>query len=227
MPKELIVDVFSGSISIEGPRPWVNVYGDYDEDTGSFYAEGTGTVAGFPNIKVIYEGTLDESGITGEYTMGADGGLPANEPIVYKAEGTRLEESTEQEPVEGPVTLDPGAVDAIGSFVTVFNAAFQDKNVDHLYQLLHPEVIDLYGEESCRAYLAGIVETPTSLEYIDAYYVGGWNFERDGTVIPVDFAYAVFANFTSNEQTIQQELHLTLPGDDSVRWFTDCGDPVQ
>lgn len=228
MPKELIVDIFSGSISIEGPAPWVNVYGEYDEDTGSFSAEGTGTVAGFPNIKVTYVGTLDESGVTGEYTMGADGGLPAGEPIVYKAEGTRLEETAEEPPDAdaGPAPLAQGVQDAIESFVTVFNTAFQDKNVDHLYQLLHPEVIDLYGEESCRAYIEGIVEIPTSLEYLDASYVGGWNFERDGVVIPVDFAYSVFANFTSNEQTIPQELHLTLPGDDSVRWFTDCGEPI-
>jgi hypothetical protein len=87
-------------------------------------------------------------------------------------------------------------------------------------------VIELYGEDACRTYLGTIVETPTTLEYLDASRVGAWNFERDGAVVPVNFAYAVQANFTADNQTAQQELHLTLPGDESVRWFTDCGDPI-
>ena len=229
MPEDLLIEILGGSISIEGPHPWVNVYGDYNEDSGAFSASGSGTVAGFPGIAVTFEGTLDESGVSGEYTMGANGGLPGNEPIVYKVDGTRQEDSAGDTPAvtTGPATLAPGAAETIQSFVDVFNAAFADGNIDHLYQLLHPTVIDLYGEDACRAYLGTIVEIPTTLEYIDAARIGAWNFERDDTSIPVDFAYAVQANFTANDQTAQQELHLTLPGDESVRWFTDCGDPVQ
>jgi hypothetical protein len=229
MPEQLVVEIFGGSISIEGPHPWVNVSGDFDETSGAFSAKGTGTVAGFPGIAVTFEGTLDESGVSGEYTMGANGGLPSNAPIVYKVDGTRQEETAGDTPTAstGPAALTPGAAELIQSFVGVFNAAFADGNVDHLYQLLHPSVIDLYGEEACRAYLGTIVETPTTLEYIGATKVGPWSFERDDNSIPVDFAYAVQANFTTNDQTAQQELHLVLPGDESVRWFTDCGDPIQ
>jgi hypothetical protein len=64
------------------------------------------------------------------------------------------------------------------------------------------------------------------LEYLDAAFVGNWEFERDGVVVPVDFAYSVQANFTADGQTSPLELHLVLPGDDSVRWFTDCGEPL-
>ena len=228
MPEQLLVEIFGGSININGPRPWVNVSGDYDEATGAFSATGSGTVAGFPGIAVIFEGSLDETGVSGEYTMGAEGGLPGGKPIVFSVNGQRQAEETGDEPAEftGPPPLPPGAAEMIQSFVDVFNAAFTEGNVDHLYQLLHPGVVELYGEEACRAYLGTIVETPTTLEYLDATRVGTWNFERDGAVIPVDFAYAIQANFTADNQTAQQELHLTLPGDESVRWFTDCGDPI-
>ncbi len=230
MPEDLMINILGGSISIEGPHPWVNVSGDYDEDSGAFSASGTGTVAGFPGIAVTFEGTLDENGVTGEYTMGANGGLPDNEPIKYSVEGQRIpDDEAGDTPIvdAGPAALVPGAADTIQSFISVFNAAFQDKNVEHLFQLLHAEVIGLYGEESCRAYLEGIVEIPTSLEYLDAIKIGRWDWDRDGTTLSVDHAYAVQMNFSANEQTTEQELHLTLPGDDSVRWFTDCGDPVQ
>ena len=229
MPEDLLINILGGSISIEGPHPWVNVSGDYDEDSGAFSASGTGTVAGFPGIAVTFEGTLDENGVSGEYTMGANGGLPSNEPIRYSVEGQRLsdQDAGDTPAAEtGPAGLAPGVADTIQSFVDVFNAAFADGNTEHLYQLLHPTVIDMYGEEACRVYLGTIVETPTTLEYLDATRIGAWDFERDGAVIPADFAYAVQANFTADEQTTQQELHLTLPGDDSVRWFTDCGEPM-
>jgi hypothetical protein len=227
MPEDLLIEVLFGSITIKGPHPWVEVSGDYDEAAGSFSASGQGTVAGFPGIAVTFEGTVDANGISGEYTMGANGGLPQSEPIVYKVEGPLQEDVVEDTPQTGPLPLAPGVADAIESFVSVFNAAFQDKNVEHLYQLLHPEVIGIYGEESCRAYLEGIVEIPTSLEYLDATKVGQWEWDRDGTTLSVDHAYAVQMNFSATDQTTEQEMHLTLPGDDSVRWFTDCGDPAQ
>jgi hypothetical protein len=230
LPEDFLIEVLFGSITIKGAHPWVNVTGDFDEDTGKISAAGKGTVAGFPNIQVTFEGTLDETGISGEYTMGANGGLPGNEPIRYSVEGQRIpddEAGDTPTAAAGPPALVPGAADAIQSFVSVFNAAFLDGNTEHLYQLLHPSVVELYGEEACRAYMDTIIETPTMLEYLDAIKVGHWDWERDEKVISVDHAYAVQLNFTANDQTAQQELHLTLPGDDSVRWFTDCGDPIQ
>ena len=227
MPEQLMIEVLLGNITITGPLPWVEVSGEYDEATGEFSAEGTGTVAGFPNIKVTFNGTVNAETIFGEYTMGAEGGLPQNEPIVYRVEGDRVEESSEQVTIEpGPVPLDSGIEDAIQSFIKVFNEAFAAKNPDPLYQLLHPAVGEIYGEEACLEYITGIVETPTMLEYLDAAFVGKWDFERDDVVVPVDFAYSVQANFTADDQTSPLELHLYLPGDDSVRWFTDCGEPL-
>ncbi len=100
MPEQLVIEVLFGSITIKGPDPWVEVSGEYDEATGEFSAEGAGTVAGFPNISVTFTGTVNAESISGEYTMGADGGLPQNEPIVYSVEGDMIEEIIEETPIE-------------------------------------------------------------------------------------------------------------------------------
>ena len=79
-----------GTVTVSGPFPWVEVSGDLMDD-GTFVADGRGTVAGFPDIAVSFAGTLTPGGIVGDYTMGAGGGLPQGEPIIYGVEG-RLEE---------------------------------------------------------------------------------------------------------------------------------------
>ena len=218
------ITVQEGSIKFTGDPPFINVSGELNPEDGTFYAEGTGEVAGFQNITATFEGTLTEAGLTGQYTMGAKGGLPGGNSVTYQVSGTRAGESGEAE--EPPATGSPGVTDAIDAFIQAFNGAFQDGDSDPLYQLLNPAVIDLYGEEACRAHLGEIIQTPTSLEYLDSTRVGVWDWELDGVITPVDFAYAVQLNYTSQGQTTKQEVHLTLPGDNSVRWFTDCGDPL-
>ena len=64
-----------GTVTVSGPFPWVEVSGDLMDD-GTFVADGRGTVAGFPDIAVSFAGTLTPGGIVGDYTMGAEGGLP-------------------------------------------------------------------------------------------------------------------------------------------------------
>ncbi len=79
-----------GTVTVSGPFPWVEVTGDLMDD-GTFTADGVGTVAGFPNIAVRLEGVLTPGGLTSDYTMGVNGGLPTGDPVIYSVEG-RLEE---------------------------------------------------------------------------------------------------------------------------------------
>jgi hypothetical protein len=88
MPSNLVLEVFQSEINIRGPDPWVEVTGTLADD-GSFTATGTGTVADFPDIAVTFEGTLTSDGLAGDYTMGAEGGLPTGQPITYRVEGQR------------------------------------------------------------------------------------------------------------------------------------------
>jgi hypothetical protein len=227
LPDELWVHIFFGSIHIEGDPPWVNVSGDFNEENGFFYATGRGTVAGFPNIAVTFEGTLNEEGVAGELTMGAEGGLPQGEPIVYQVSGIKMAELPDEASTDvvSPA-LPAGVRSAIDIFVQTFNAAFQDGDVDTLHQLLHPAVFELYGVDACRTYLEGVVTNTIQIEVAEVTRVGAWNWEIDGQSTPLDFIYKVVVDLTFQGQTNSLEFHLSLPGDDSVRWFTDCGEPL-
>ena len=78
-----------GSIKFTGPDPWVTVMGDFNDQTGAFDTNGIGTVAGFPNVAVGFQGTIDASGnLTGRYTMGTGGELPGGRPIEYTLQAT-------------------------------------------------------------------------------------------------------------------------------------------
>ena len=118
------VEVVEGSITFKGDPPFINVSGELNKEDGSFYAEGSGEVAGFSNITATFEGTLTETDLNGQYTMGANGGLPGGNSVTYQVTGTRADGSGEAE--ETPPTGSPGVVDAIRAFIQEFNGAFQD-----------------------------------------------------------------------------------------------------
>lgn len=80
-----LFSVREGSITISHPAPFVPITGDYNTSTGAFTATGRGTVAGFSNVGVRGEGTVNTTTgrITMLYTMGTGGELPGGQPITY------------------------------------------------------------------------------------------------------------------------------------------------
>jgi len=78
--------VRQGSITISHAAPFVPITGDYNTTTGAFTATGRGTVAGFPNVGVRADGTVNPSTgrITMTYTMGTNGELPGGRSITYR-----------------------------------------------------------------------------------------------------------------------------------------------
>jgi hypothetical protein len=82
------------AMSVDGDPPFVDVEG-FAQPDGSFMLEGMGTVAGFPNVSVTFEGTIEFPGVLeGTYTMGANGELPGGEPAVYDVDGVKVEQVT-------------------------------------------------------------------------------------------------------------------------------------
>lgn len=216
-----------GSISIEADPPWVNVSGELNDD-GTFYAEGRGVVAGFPDIAVTFEGQISNGTLTGDYIMGAEGGLPGAEPITYGITGTYQGPEEDGDGDVPPVSAMPETVmQTIDDFIQVFNQAFADGDAGSLYQLLHPAVFDVYGEEACQTYLETVVANPIELELVDAWSEGPWDWVIDGITTPLERIYTIVANRTVSGETAEIEIHLYMPGDDSVRWLTDCGDPLE
>lgn len=224
------ITVSEGSIVFSGEAPFVTAAGERNEGDGSFTATGEGLVAGYSGIAVAFEGTLLDGKLTGMYTFGAEGGLPGGQSITYAIEGTLVPPgSSEGEEAVGPPPVSEGVEKSIRDFIEIFNTTAVERDSDPLYRLLHPAVLERYGQDACRTFLdTGLTsaEIPVQMTYGSAEALGTWDWERDGLSTPVDFVYRVEVQLTAGDQSVSQQIHLAIPGDDSVRWFTDCGDPL-
>ena len=91
------IDSQTGDITIDSldGTGWVSVSGAIQD--GQIFAHGSGKVAGFQDIAVIFEGKFDEEGgLSGQYRMGTALGLPPNDftgeahPIKYTVKPNRV-----------------------------------------------------------------------------------------------------------------------------------------
>lgn len=88
-----LVQVAAARIAFIASPPWVNTEGTYNSSSGAFNTTGIGTVAGFSNVMVSFNGTLSfpspgaKARITGQVSMGNRGELPGGQAIVYGLNG--------------------------------------------------------------------------------------------------------------------------------------------
>jgi hypothetical protein len=218
MGSSMDLAVRQSDITFEGAFPWVTVIGTVDED-GFFEASGRGTVAGFGGIAVTFVGSIQDEHLEGDYTMGAEGGLPGGEPIVYHVEGDRT----------GPLDVETGAEEGrtlVEAFFDRFNANFSAQSSEGLFYLLHPAVIDLYGAEACQAYLAEVVQNVIQVEVLSSTGPEVWQWEIDERTTAIENAFTVLANVIVGDSTNQRDLHIADDVNGTLKWFTDCGDPL-
>jgi hypothetical protein len=232
MPDEytLTLEYTLSGIKYIAEEPFVTVEGTLEAD-GSFETSGQGTVAGFPNIGVTFNGQIVGNTITGTYGMGVNGGLPQGLPIYYAVEGV------EEVPPSGPAATPNGSGQPVGGgglppdvigFYEGFNQAFESQDPQTLLMSLHPRVTDIYGFNACTAYLEDVILNPTAVEVLSVSGPEAWNWVIDGQIIPVADAYSVDLNVTAGGQTVERLAHLAPREDGALGplgWFTDCGDP--
>jgi hypothetical protein len=217
MPGSMTVTARECSLCIDGPFPWVNVHGELESD-GSFFASGSGTVAGYSGIYVTFAGKITDGQLIGDYTMGANGGLPGGQPIIYSVSGERL--------VPTPVPTSDPRLGEIQSFFDFYNESFSARDVPGLLSILHPQALGLYGIEACQDYLASVIENPVQIEALEITSSDPWKWEIDGHSALIEDAFTVQVAVTAGDQTAQQSMHLGLGEDGSLKWFTDCGEPI-
>jgi hypothetical protein len=217
MPSALDLTVRQSDITFEGQHPWVQVIGSLDEE-GNFEAAGRGTVAGYANIAVTFQGTIFDGQLAGDYTMGAQGGLPGGGAIVYRVEGQRT--ALLEEPVAGDV---PNAVD---EFFETFNAHFRVQSSQRLIELLHPAVLELYGVEACQVYLAQVIQSVVQVEVLKVSGPEVWQWEIDDRSTAIEGMYTVLATVSAGDSSTERDLHIAQRPDGTLGWFTDCGDPL-
>jgi hypothetical protein len=61
----------------------------FSERGGDFSASATPPYEGFQTTWVFQGSVIDGQGISGQLTIGGDGGLPGGQPIVYRVQGTK------------------------------------------------------------------------------------------------------------------------------------------
>jgi len=215
MPSSTELDIRIGSISISGADPFVDVAGDLAED-GSFSVSGAGTVAGFPDVTVSFDGIFTPTSLEGQYTMGVNGELPGGEPIVFDVSG---------------VVEDAGAAAEaepdFAAFYEVFTAVQTSGDSSLLLDALNPAVIEVYGADQCGTYLAGIMNPEVSVTFAEQVQQGPWDYEVDDVSVPVADVYELVLDLVVGEAEVQRvPSHVTVDELGNIRWFTDCGDPI-
>jgi hypothetical protein len=211
-PKSIVAQ--ASSLTFTSADTWIAVRGQLGEDGSSFTASGSGTYAGVSNVRVEFEGRITAQLLVGSYEVGVGGGLPGGASVVYEFAGARID------PPAQPIPA------AITDFLTRYSAALRQGDVDTLLALLHPQVIQRYGADQCRATIAGAGPDPSfAIQPTGVTGPGTWLFTADGASIAVGDAYTIAATVTAIGATDERFLHFGW-ADGGLRWFTDCGTPV-
>lgn len=180
----------------------------------SFTLTGRGVVAGFPGIAVSFDGTLSPESIEGVWTLGTEGGLPQSQPISFTMTGDAVQEQAE-------------VYDPVAQFYTMFNAAQAAGDHQTMYDLLHPAVLERYGEAACAAYLESIVNPSVEIELVETTGFGTWDFDRDERTDTVENAITVNVIVHSADGDTEAEAHVAKFEAAVLGWFTDCGEPLE
>ncbi len=202
-----------GTFILTGPQPWVDVQGVQLPD-GNISADGMGTVAGFPDIRARFEGTLVDGSLAGVYSLGGDGGLPGGEAITFTVEGAAIA-------APPPEIVDETPQD----FFDQYSHAMQTADPGFLLDRLHPVVLDMYGAPACQSRVESLLEPTLRAEVRGVDGPMPWLFERDGQVHEIRRTFDVDVTITVGGEPSERQTHLEQI-DGLQRWFTDCGDPL-
>ena len=147
------------------------------------------------------------------------------EDMVYNPEWNAASSITVK--VAGGESTPVFGFDRMQAFYEDFNNAFKTKDVDFLYNHLHPAVIDLYGTDVCRSYLESIIDSTIEVGVDNLSDFSSWDWEIDGQTTPIENAYTLLITFKLPDGSFnQQETHLALVDDISIAWFTQCAEAL-
>lgn len=113
----------------------------------------------------------------------------------------------------------------VRTFIDALVAAVQAGDLDAKMGYLHPATLVRYGNLACATRLVGSNST-FDIEVLEVQAQAAWDYVTDGRTTSIPDAWAVTANQTQSGVTQAMTLHFA-PWNGTVRWFTDCGEPMQ
>jgi hypothetical protein len=116
---------------------------------------------------------------------------------------------------------------AVQKFLDKLDKAVREGDTATRVALLHPSVIERYGEQQCRDFLASqVAQDPSRRDKVDRVdKPEPFEFTTDDGVIPIPNAQLVFVKETFAKNKGERELHVALV-DRDYRYFIDCGTPL-
>ena len=113
----------------------------------------------------------------------------------------------------------------VRQFVARFDGAHDSGDVDFLYGTLDEQVLVRYGAEQCRSYLAATVGSISDLSVNGVAGPRVFTYTTDGLETPIVDIWSVDLSFLARGDPAGVEFNLHLV-DGEIRWFTDCGEPL-
>jgi len=116
--------------------------------------------------------------------------------------------------------------EAVQKFLDKLDKAVREGDTATRVALLHPAVIDRYGEQQCGDFLASqVAQDPSRRDKVKRVdKPEPYQYSDDGA-IPIPNAQLVVVLGTFEKKKGERELHVA-PVDGGYRYFIDCGTPL-
>jgi hypothetical protein len=152
---------------------------------------------------------------------------PAPSPVASTTDSPVPTPEPSPTPPSTPVATPSPSLDAlVRAFFADLVTATRDRDADSLFAWLHPATIERYGEAECRNFLANREDATFQVVVTSVGEPETWPYTTDDLATTIEGALTVQAEVTNSGNTIPRELHVVVL-DGSVRWFTDCGTPLE
>ncbi|HEY4396147.1 MAG TPA: hypothetical protein VGO28_00605 [Acidimicrobiia bacterium] len=113
----------------------------------------------------------------------------------------------------------------VQKFLNELDAAVRDGNTDLRAARLHPAVIERYGEQQCRDFLAGQQDKTRRDKVKEVGKAESFEYATDNLAVTVADALPVQVQSTIKGKKGERDIHLARVNG-QLTYFIDCGGPL-
>ena len=113
----------------------------------------------------------------------------------------------------------------VQKFLSQLSAAVRNNDVDFRFAHLHPTVIERYGEQQCRDFLAGAQDTTRRDRVKKVGKPETYEYATDKASATIPESLPVLTKETNKGKKGDRSIHLARVNG-QLTYFTDCGQPL-